>query len=145
MKEIFENVIKRGGYDLTEMIKKIDTYHIEGKLTDEERDELYAMARGSQVNQYDLNLEIEKLWVAVRELQKANESESDTETEEGTETEPEEVYAEFVQPTGAHDSYMSGDKVTYNGQKYICIMDYCTYSPDVYPAGWEVVEDAETE
>lgn len=146
MKEIFINVINRGGYDLTEMVKKINTYHIEGKLTDEERDELYALARGSQVNQYDVNVEIEKLWTAIRELQKANETDTDTETEEETETdtEAEEVYAEFVQPTGAHDCYMSGDKVTYNGQKYICVMDYCVYSPDVYPAGWKVVEESET-
>ena len=45
MKSIFENVIKKGGYDLTALLAKIDTYHIEGKLTDSERDELYRKIR----------------------------------------------------------------------------------------------------
>ena len=34
MKAIFENVIRRGGYDLTGLLKNIDRYHVEGKLTD---------------------------------------------------------------------------------------------------------------
>ena len=46
MKAIFESVIKRGGYDLSGLLKKIDSYHIEGKLTDAEKDELYEKARG---------------------------------------------------------------------------------------------------
>lgn len=142
MKTLFENVIKRGGYDLTEMLAKIDTYHIEGKLTDKERDALYEMARGSQVSQYDLKTEVEKLWYAVKELQKLHE-EPDTEedTEEGEEEGTEEVvYPEFVQPTGAHDAYMTGDTVTYNGKIYTSKMDYNVYSPDVYPTGWKEIE-----
>lgn len=46
MKTIFEQVISRGGYDLTALLANIDRYHIEGKLTDDDRDSLYAMARG---------------------------------------------------------------------------------------------------
>ena len=34
MKQIFINVINRGGYDLYALLAKVDTYHIEGKLTD---------------------------------------------------------------------------------------------------------------
>ena len=45
MKKLFENVIARGGDDLGVMLKKIDSYHIEGKLTDAEKDELYEKAR----------------------------------------------------------------------------------------------------
>lgn len=46
-------------------------------------------------------------------------------------------WPEFVQPTGAHDAYNTGDKVTFNGAHYICIMDGCTWSPEAYPAAWE--------
>lgn len=46
-------------------------------------------------------------------------------------------YPEWVQPTGAHDAYNTGDKVSYNGKHYISIIDANTYAPDVY--GWEVV------
>ena len=41
-----------------------------------------------------------------------------------------------VQPTGAHDAYNTGDKVSYNGKHYVCTIDANTYAPDVY--GWEV-------
>ena len=45
-------------------------------------------------------------------------------------------YPEWVQPTGAHDAYNTGDKVSYNGKHYICTVDANTYAPDVY--GWDV-------
>ena len=45
-------------------------------------------------------------------------------------------YPEWVQPTGAHDAYNKGDKVSYNGKRYVCTIDANTYAPDVY--GWEV-------
>ena len=48
-----------------------------------------------------------------------------------------EEWPEFVQPTGAHDAYNTGDKVTYNGVRYISLIDGNVYSPDDYPAGWE--------
>ena len=48
-----------------------------------------------------------------------------------------EEWPEFVQPTGAHDAYNTGDKVTYNGKRYVSLIDANVYSPDAYPAGWE--------
>ena len=44
-------------------------------------------------------------------------------------------YPEWVQPTGAHDAYNTGDKVSYNGKHYICTADAHVYAPGVY--GWE--------
>ena len=44
MVSIFKDVIARGGYNLSAILKKIDVYHVEEKLTDEERDELRALA-----------------------------------------------------------------------------------------------------
>ena len=49
-----------------------------------------------------------------------------------------EEWPEWVQPTGAHDAYAKGDKVTYKGKRYISLIDGNTYSPDDYPAGWEM-------
>lgn len=51
-----------------------------------------------------------------------------------------EEWPEFVQPTGAHDAYNTGDKVTYNGAHYVCKTDGCVWSPDDYPAAWEKQE-----
>ena len=45
-------------------------------------------------------------------------------------------YPEWVQPTGAHDAYNIGDKVTYNGQRYVCTSNGNVYAPDVY--GWQL-------
>ena len=49
-------------------------------------------------------------------------------------------YPEWVQPTGAHDAYMTGDKVHYptaDDPVYISTIDNNVYEPTVY--GWELV------
>lgn len=46
-------------------------------------------------------------------------------------------WPEFVQPTGAHDAYKNGDKVTFEGKHYISLIDANIYSPAAYPAGWQ--------
>ena len=46
-------------------------------------------------------------------------------------------WPEFVQPTGAHDAYNKGDKVTFEGKHYISLIDANVYSPTAYPAGWQ--------
>lgn len=129
IKGIFEQTILRGGFDLAEMLERIDLYNVEAKLTDEERESLYALAREHAAPRYNYDSEIEAIWAAIRELQQAQ--------EEGGGTEPTDEWPEFVQPTGAHDAYSSGDKITFNGVHYICRMNACVWSPAVYPAGWE--------
>jgi hypothetical protein len=49
-----------------------------------------------------------------------------------------EGYPVWSQPTGSHDAYNTGDIVNYNGTLYKSLIDGNTYSPDAYPAGWEV-------
>lgn len=44
-------------------------------------------------------------------------------------------YPQWVQPTGSHDAYKVGDKVTYNEQKWVSIVDANVWQPGVY--GWE--------
>ncbi|MDD6640946.1 MAG: hypothetical protein PUE66_08140 [Erysipelotrichaceae bacterium] len=53
---------------------------------------------------------------------------------------PSNEYPEFKQPTGAHDAYAKGSKVTFEGKKYISLIDANVYSPTAYPAGWSLVE-----
>lgn len=48
-------------------------------------------------------------------------------------------WPEWIQPTGSHDAYMSGDKITYNGMHYVSLIDYNIYSPSDYPQGWELI------
>lgn len=47
--------------------------------------------------------------------------------------------AEWVQPTGAHDAYQTGDTVLYDGTVYRSTIDNNTWSPVDYPTGWTAV------
>lgn len=49
-------------------------------------------------------------------------------------------YDEWKQPTGAQDAYKKGDRVVYNGKVYESTIDGNTWSPEVYPAGWTLIE-----
>lgn len=47
----------------------------------------------------------------------------------------------WVQPTGTQDAYNTGDLVHYpdaDGPVYKSVIDNNVWSPDAYPAGWEV-------
>jgi len=53
---------------------------------------------------------------------------------------PAGIIPEWQQPTGSHDAYNTGDKVTFEGQVYMSLIDANTWSPSEYPAGWELQE-----
>ena len=146
MYEVIKNAINNTDFELATTIQKIDTLWIENKLTEEQRAELIELARekANPENSYaPLQEQIDSIYTELDTVK------SRLDTLEGKEesTEPEEPvdeYSEYIQPTGSHNAYNVGDKVTYNGKKYICKINGCVWSPDVYPAGWEeVVEDAE--
>ena len=133
MKSIFESVIKRGGYDLAGLLKRIDAYHIEGKLTDEERDELYAAARGG-AQTGDSVIVLAKLQ-ELDERVKALEDKAVTGGETGGDA---EEYPEYI----AGKWYYAGDKITFGGEAYECCApdgQVCTWSPVEYPAYWNKV------
>ena len=46
-------------------------------------------------------------------------------------------YPAWVQPTGAHDAYSKGDKVTHSGKRWTSDVDNNTWEPGVY--GWTEV------
>ena len=50
----------------------------------------------------------------------------------------EKGYPVWSAPTGAHDASNTGDIVDYNGTLYISTIDGNIWSPDAYPAGWEL-------
>ena len=125
MKEMFEQVIQLGNYDLKTLLDRIDQYHIEGRLTDEERLDLIMQARKGAEPEYDYAGEINALWAAVRALQQSISPPAEDE------------WPEFVQPTGAGTAYQVGDKVTFNGVHYVCRLPHCVWSPADYPIGWQ--------
>lgn len=50
-----------------------------------------------------------------------------------------EEFPQWVQPLGSEDAYNTGDKVTYNGLHYQSLIDANVWSPDAYPAGWQLM------
>lgn len=50
---------------------------------------------------------------------------------------PPSVVPVWKQPTGGHDAYNVGDKVTFEGSVYESLIAANTYSPTAYPAGWK--------
>ena len=47
---------------------------------------------------------------------------------------------EIWEQTFAHNSYMTGKRVLYNGKVYESLIDNNSFSPDAYPAGWKLIE-----
>ena len=64
------------------------------------------------------------------EWRRQGEADADPGTDPGNDT-PQE----WVQPTGAHDAYNTGDRVMYNGEVWVCTENNNVYAPGVY--GWE--------
>lgn len=143
MYEVIRDVIRSKDFELKDILSKINAIWIRGDLTEEQMTELTELARN--------NARVENSYAPLQEqidnaISRIDKLEERITKLEGTEepTEPTEEYPEYVQPTGAHDAYNTGDKITYNGKKYICKMDGCVWNPDTYPAGWEeVVEKKE--
>lgn len=44
--------------------------------------------------------------------------------------------AEWVQPSGAHDAYKSGERILYENEVWVSLTDGNVWSPGVYGAGW---------
>ena len=51
-----------------------------------------------------------------------------------------EEWPEIRVPIPSSDPYMTGDKITFNNQHYICKVDNCVWSPIEYPAAWDLIE-----
>ena len=156
MFKTFENVIKNIDFDLRDMLDKIDEKYIENRLTKEEKLQLEEMARASAkaVNSYEdiqkrideVSEKLDLLEETVNANAKGTSALKDAIEKLGgsiTEPTPEPVeeYPEYVQPTGAHDAYKIGDKITFQGNKYECLMDNCVWSPIEYPNAWKKVEE----
>lgn len=128
MYDIIKSVILSGRYELSDMLKKIDTKWLEGDVSEEERTELVALSQEKADTAQSIEI-----------LQKLEDHEKRLRTLEQSETELGEEYPEYIPGKW----YYKDDKITYNGKKYVCIApegQVCTWNPDEYPAYWQVAE-----
>lgn len=134
MKNVFKTAIERGGYDLSRMLKNIDTYHIECTLTDADREELYALARegAKPENSADILTKLAEHDKEIAELKKLLAAGNFGDAGAAEETVEEYVPGKW---------YYNGNKCRFEGKTYICTAPdgvVCVWSPAEYPAYWEV-------
>ena len=127
MYSIMKQVLRKGSYDLSTMLHKVKCLWAEGDITDGQRDELEAMARAGADVQYSVDVlnKLEEIEGRLRALESA-----------AAET-PAEEYPAYV----AGRYYYAGDCCTFEGSRYTCIAPegvVCVWSPDEYPAYWQV-------
>ena len=152
MYNIFKTVIGTGRFDLNELVSKVDRYTVEGKITEAQRDELLTQARSYADPNYSFGSswqdELLRLWAEVRalkaqiaELHPIEEVPVDPEEPVDPEAPvipPVNEWPDYIQPTGAHDAYPLGAKITYNNLHYISLIANNVWTPVAYPAGWQV-------
>mgnify|MGYP001776712726 CR=1 FL=1 len=138
-------VIGNGGYDLADLLHRIDVIYVSGKLTDAEREDLYVLARAGAKPEDSLAPVVQRVEAleAWRTEVDAKLAELSGSGEDPDPEEPADEWPEYVQPTGAHDAYWRDDKVTWQGGHYICTAPEgvaCVWDPGTYPAYWEKQE-----
>lgn len=144
MFETVQAIINGGGYDLADLTERIKTLYALGELSKEEMEQLLEQAQtnakpdDSYAPLADRVKDIEE-WMTTVEARLAK-LEAGSSTEPGEPEEPADEWPEYKQPTGAHDAYHVGDKITYNGKHYTCVLDGCVWTPDAYPQGWQEEE-----
>lgn len=145
MYQIVKTLIESGGFDLTDMLGRIEVLFARGQLTEEESAELLEMARehvNMAVAYPELSARVTEIEVWRRDVEARLKALEGTEEPEPHE---EDEYPDWHTPTGAHDAYYKGNKMTYtDGKKYLCTApeDYgVTYGPDVLPGMWQLVEE----
>lgn len=134
MKNVIKKVIESKNYELSDMLKKIDTLWVQGSISEEVKNELSTMARSnaSMQNSIDVLSKLEEFNKRLAALEKEVKALKSDETE----TETEESVPQFE--TGKW--YYAGDKISFEGNTYICTAPEnvaCVWSPKDYPQYWE--------
>lgn len=141
MFETFQTLINAGGYDLADLTERIKTMYVMGELTEDEMKQLLEQAQDnakpddSYAPLADRVKAVEEWETTIEERLSKLESGSLPNPVEPEK--PGDKWPEYKQPTGAHDAYHVGDKITYNGKHYTCVLDWCVWPPDIYPQGWQ--------
>ena len=159
MYDVVEAVINSGRFELSDILKKIDTIWLQGGFSNEDRDSLVEIARekANPENSYaDVRIQISEVFDEISSIKgiigQINSQIEDLSSAVFGEDIPgpgdqdvhdisdEDTWPEYSQPTGAHNAYYNGDKITFNEKKYVCIAPDgapCVWSPEDYPAYWQ--------
>ena len=131
MQKIIEKVIESKNYELSDMLRKIDTLWVQGKIDDSVRKSLSDKARSNATagQGIDILAKLEEMDKRIKALEGAK-----AEQEEPTETN----YPEYV----VGKWYYAEDKISFEGKNYNCTAPegaVCTWNPAEYPPYWEEI------
>lgn len=144
MLEDIRKIVRAGGYDLADLLHRIDVLYAAGRLSDGERETLYSEAReGAEPSGGYAPLE-----QRVEELERwSAEIDAWRQSMEGDQEGEPDDYPPWRAPTNAKDAYYTGMGMTYtDGKRYVNISPEgygCCYGPDVLPDHWRLVDDGE--
>lgn len=136
MYEVIKKVIESKKYELSDILRKIDTLWVQGDISDSQKTSLTEFARSNAETKNSIDVlakleEMNKRLTSVEAELKALKADSSDD-----ETETETTVTEYE----AGKWYYAGDKVSFNGSTYICTAPdgmTCVWSPADYPAYWE--------
>lgn len=135
------NVIAAGGYDLADLLHRIDVLYAGGRLTDAEREDLYGLARAGADPDASKGTESDR--ISRLEAQILDLSDRVTALEnDGTVPEP------TIEEYDKKRWYRRGEKCIWKGKVYAWDVDGSqngvlgVWSPEEYPAGWTLIGDA---
>ena len=139
----FQTIINAGGYDLADLSERIKTLYAMGELTDEEMKQLLESAADNADQDILLPDMSERVGALETRIAAVEERVGKLETGGSEPCEPEQPvdeWPEWVRPTSKDTQYRKGNKVTFNGQHYVCVKNNVSSSPDEDQKSWQLQE-----
>lgn len=139
----FQTIINAGGYDLADLTERIKTLYALGELSEDEMTQLLDSA-AANANQDamlpDVGERVGALETRIAAVEERVGKLEAGDVEPGDPKEPVDEWPEWVRPTSKDTQYRKGDKVTFNGQHYVCEKNNVSSSPDEDSKSWALAE-----
>lgn len=143
MFETVQTIINGGDYDLADLSRRIKTLFALGDLSEEEMTQLLDSAADNADQDAMLPDVVERVGALETRIAAVEERVGKLEAggvEPSDPEEPVDEWPEWVRPVSKDTQYHKGDKVTFNGQHYMCEKNNVSSSPDEDPKSWTLVE-----
>lgn len=143
MFETFQTIVNAGGYDLADLTERIKTMYVMGELTEDEMKQLLDSAAANADQDTLLPDVSERVGALETRIAAVEERVGKLEAggvEPDKPEEPADEWPEWVRPVSKDTQYNKGDKVTFNGQHYVCQKNNVSSRPDEDPKRWQLVE-----
>lgn len=143
MFETFQTIINAGGYNLADLTERIKTLYALGELSEDEMKQLLDSAAANANQDAMLPEMSERVGALETRIASVEERVGKLEAsgvEPGEPEQPVDEWPEWVCPTSKDTQYRKGDKVTFNGQHYVCVKNNVSSSPDEDSKSWQLEE-----